>query len=97
MAKNSGFNYYPEDVNAIDEKGNCALYYAIEHNDEDFINFLLDLEADVNLPCNESLNTPLHKIFATNNPELIIRFLEKGGNLNSLNKFGQTPLAFANL
>ncbi len=27
LAYNSGFYFTPEDINTVDEKGNCALYY----------------------------------------------------------------------
>ncbi len=49
MAKNSGFVYYPQDVNAKDEYDNCPLYYTTKNKDLEFTYFLLDLHADVNV------------------------------------------------
>ncbi len=63
MAKNSGFIFYPKDINIQDEKGNTALYYVTQHKEnEEFIKFLLKSGADVNIKC-ENANTPLHMAF----------------------------------
>lgn len=62
IVKNSGFIFYPHDINSLDEKGNCPLYYVTKKGDEEFIEFLLRSEADVNMRCSEG-NTPLHIAF----------------------------------
>ena len=51
MAKNSGFIYYPKDVNQQDDKRNTPLYYVTKKQDDEFINFLLKRGADVNIKC----------------------------------------------
>jgi ankyrin repeat protein len=96
MVKNSGFVYSREDINTCDSSGNCALYYVTKNLDYDFIDFLLQQNADVNVHCAEG-NTPLHLIFKSNNEEYIVKFMESGGDLNSLNDAHQTPLAFASM
>ena len=70
MAKNSGFIYYPKDVNFLDEQMKSPLFYATQHVDKDFIHFLFDLGVDVNYPCAEG-NTATHLAFQSNNEELI--------------------------
>ncbi|EAR96332.2 IQ calmodulin-binding motif protein (macronuclear) [Tetrahymena thermophila SB210] len=94
IIKNSGFVYYPHDVNTIDDKGNCPLYYATKRGNEELIDFLLRQGADVNIRCQEG-NTPVHLAFSLGNEKVIMSFLDKGGDLNCINNIGQTPLAFA--
>lgn len=94
MAKSSGFMYYPEDVDAKDPDGNCPLFYATQNKDREFIEFLLDLKADVNIQCEEG-NAPIHLVFLMNDEQMILKFLERGGDLNLLNDKRQTPVAFA--
>ncbi|KAL4504381.1 hypothetical protein ABPG72_009827 [Tetrahymena utriculariae] len=94
IIKNSGYIYYPHDVNTIDEKGNCPLYYATKRGNEELIDFLLRQGADVNIRCQEG-NTPVHLAFQLGNEKVIMNFLDKEGDLNSINDIGQTPLAFA--
>ncbi|KAL4456256.1 hypothetical protein ABPG74_014217 [Tetrahymena malaccensis] len=94
IIKNSGFIYYPHDVNTLDEKGNCPLYYATKRGNEELIDFLLRQGADVNIRCQEG-NTPVHLAFQLGNEKVIMSFLDKEGDLNSINDIGQTPLAFA--
>ena len=36
----SGFNYFPSDVNLQDEKGNTALYYLAKNGQMEFIEWM---------------------------------------------------------
>lgn len=94
MVKNSGFLYYPNDVNIKDKNGNCALYYTASNANMEFSQFLLQNGAKVNLSCSEG-NTPLHMAFKSNDLNIIMIMIESGGDLNNLNHYSQTPIAFA--
>jgi len=94
MVNNSGFLYYPSDVNIKDKQGNSSLYYTASNANIPFSQFLLRNGAKVNLKCSEG-NTPLHMAFKSNNLDIIMALIETGGDLNMLNMASQTPLAFA--
>lgn len=93
MVKNSGFIYYPNDVNIKDKNGNSALFYTAFNANLEFSKFLLKSGSKVNLSCSEG-NTPLHMAFKSNDLTIIMTLIENGGDLNVLNHYSQTPLAF---
>ncbi len=93
MVNNSGFLYYPNDINIKDKLGNTALFYTALNSNVEFSRFLLKTGANVNIPCSEG-NTPLHMAFKSNKIEIIMLIMEYGGDLNKLNHKAQTPLAF---
>ena len=45
--------FTPTQINSLDSKGNCALFYAIKNKNIDFIDYLLSLKADVNIKCSK--------------------------------------------
>lgn len=94
MVNNSGFIYYPSDVNIRDKQGNSALYYTSGNANLEFSAFLLRNGAKVNLKCSEG-DTPLHMAFKSNSLDMIMTLIEFGGDLNCINTRSQTPLAFA--
>jgi hypothetical protein len=69
MARNSGFSYYPNDMNVKDKKGNVPLYYASKNENLDFCSYLIELGAKVNERCEDG-NTPFHIAFSTNTLEV---------------------------
>lgn len=69
MARNSGFCYYPNDMNVKDKDNNVALFYTAKHNNYDFCSFLIDLGSKVNEQCQNN-NTPFHMAFETNSIEV---------------------------
>eukprot|EP01015_Nassula_variabilis_P027623 TRINITY_DN5691_c0_g1_i2.p1 TRINITY_DN5691_c0_g1~~TRINITY_DN5691_c0_g1_i2.p1 ORF type:complete len:280 (-),score=27.07 TRINITY_DN5691_c0_g1_i2:13-852(-) len=91
----SGFIFYESDMNAQDEDGKTALYYAAKNGNEKFIKYLVDNGADANVRCKDN-NTPMHAVFQSGNEMMIIYLLSKGGSLNILNNQGQSPIAFGN-
>ena len=93
MVNNSGFLYYPNDINIKDKTGNTALFYTALNANIEFSHFLLKTGANVNIPCSEG-NTPFHMAFKSNKIEIIMLVMEYGGDLNKLNHKAQTPLAF---
>jgi ankyrin repeat protein len=49
--KSLNVKFTPSQINAIDNNGNTALFYATKHKNEDFIDYLLGMKADVNIKC----------------------------------------------
>ena len=94
MVNNSGFIYYPSDVNIRDKQGNTALYYTALNANIEFSKFLLRSGAKVNMKCSGG-DTPIHMAFKSNNLDIVMALIEAGGDLNVLNINSQTPLAFA--
>ncbi|KAL4463925.1 hypothetical protein ABPG74_005862 [Tetrahymena malaccensis] len=90
--KNAGYLLGSSDVNIKDKQGNTPLYYTVLNKNEEFVQYLLDLGASVNEPC-ENGNTPLHMAFQIQNEKIIMDFMEKGGDLNIINQDQQTPIA----
>lgn len=43
----------PLAINSTDKKGNTALYYAVKHRNSDFIEYLLNKKADMNVKCSK--------------------------------------------
>lgn len=59
------------DANARDDKGNHALFYSTKNQDYEFVDFLLNLGADVNIK-NFNGNTVVHIAFKINDEKLIV-------------------------
>jgi ankyrin repeat protein len=78
------------------------LFYATKHQNEDFIDYLLGMKADVNIRCMKGRYycylgfTPLHNAFKSSNYAIICKCLTGvyPPNLNALNDEGKTPLAY---
>ncbi|EGR33542.1 IQ calmodulin-binding motif family protein, putative, partial [Ichthyophthirius multifiliis] len=92
----SGFVYEKQDINVQDENQNTALYYAVKHQNIEFVNFLLSKGADINKQCFKG-NTALHMAFKVQNEQIIMDLMQNGGDLNILNQYNQSPLAFGNI
>jgi ankyrin repeat protein len=45
--------FSPTQINSMDGKGNTALFYATKHRNEDFIDHLLAMKADINTKCSK--------------------------------------------
>ncbi|EAR85797.2 IQ calmodulin-binding motif protein (macronuclear) [Tetrahymena thermophila SB210] len=90
--KNAGYLLSSSDVNIKDKQGNTPLYYTVMNKNEEFVQYLVDLGANVNEPCQNG-NTPLHMAFQIQNEKIIMDFMEKGGDLNIVNQDQQTPIA----
>lgn len=94
--------FTPSQINSLDSKGNTALFYATKHKNEDFIDYLLSLKADVNVKCSKGIfyaylgATPLHNAFKSSNYALICNCLSGAypPNLNAIDDDGKTPLAY---
>lgn len=74
--KSQGYPYSETDVNVKDEWKNTPLYYTAKHGNLPFCQFLTDLGAKVNEPC-ERGNTPLHMAFKSDNDAVYHSLLDK--------------------
>ncbi len=75
------------------------LHYTIdncENNYFDIIRLLAESGIDINSHLSKMQETPLHRLCARATPkiEIIEYFLEKGADVNALNKSGKTPLFY---
>lgn len=80
-------------INAQDVDGHTALHIAIKHGNEEACKILLKSGADGNVIC-ECHGTALH-MAAENGLHDICELLSKYVNVNSMNKYLQTPLHLA--
>eukprot|EP00026_Physarum_polycephalum_P002606 Phypoly_transcript_02613.p1 GENE.Phypoly_transcript_02613~~Phypoly_transcript_02613.p1 ORF type:complete len:724 (+),score=92.05 Phypoly_transcript_02613:248-2419(+) len=84
------------DINQQDKTGCSALHLAASYCDDQILMILLNYDGiDVNLP-NGDLNTPLHyfcqKFKSPNCQEPFQLFLKRGVDVNTRNKYRETPL-----
>ena len=82
-------------VNAVNTRGQTALWFACVDGQESFVKFLLDTEADPNIidKYGEScLHAALHGHCST---ATLQEMLEHGAHVNTVNKDGATPLLLA--
>ncbi|KAI1132242.1 ankyrin repeat-containing domain protein [Nemania abortiva] len=97
----------PNFINAQDSAGKTALWMACEHNNEKMVEFLLDNNADPNIPSTKN-QTPLliavdmrssdssHRR-KLNRLRIIEMLLKRGANSNQADNLGKTPLHTAAL
>jgi ankyrin repeat protein len=80
------------DVNAQNEAGLTPLFYACQANDVGIATCLLNHGAQPNIG-DKSGTTPLHWALSYGLPTLAIHLIEKGANVNAINKkYGETAL-----
>ena len=82
-------------INSTDNKGNTALYYAVNSNNFGLTNELLRKGAKVNTK-NEGMNTALHLAMKKNLKEISELLISHNANINILNDTQKTPLMLAN-
>lgn len=93
--KKSLLKLMPLDLNKTDKYGKTALNFGIIKGLE-LVQLMVELGADINLPCDEDMTPPVSRAGGFWNHEDIARYLvEKGANLNQVDKNGDTPLHIA--
>lgn len=93
--KESLLKLMPLDLNKTDKYGKTALNFGIIKGLE-IVQLMVELGADINLPCDEDMTPPVSRAGGFWNHEDIARYLvEKGANLNQVDKNGDTPLHIA--
>lgn len=93
--KESLLKLMPLDLNKTDKYGKTALNFGIIKGLE-LVQHMVELGADINLPCDEDMTPPVSRAGGFWNHEDIARYLvEKGANLNQVDKNGNTPLHIA--
>lgn len=93
--KESFLKLMPLDLNKTDKYGKTALNFGIIKGLE-LVQLMVELGADINLPCDEDMTPPVSRAGGFWNHEDIARYLvEKGANLNQVDKNGNTPLHIA--
>lgn len=80
------------DVNQLNINKESPLFFAIKNNREKVVELLLEKGAIAQLGNNVSENTPLHYAAEIGNLTIAKHLLYRGANINSQNKYGQTPL-----
>ena len=104
VIRNSAFEYSKHDLNTIDADGNTPLFYAAKHANTYLVNYLLRKGASVNKKCSNG-NTAVHAAFMQKKSieteqdlsmqaEVIKMLVNFGGNLDTVNEAGQTPIYF---
>lgn len=81
-------------VNATDNLGRTPLHYAVAHNNQPVVQFLLD-QQDIlvnHQAPGHALVTPLHQAAYSGNSDLITLLLAHGANPNIRNMFGRTAV-----
>ncbi|AXK60896.1 ankyrin repeat domain-containing protein [Candidatus Chromulinivorax destructor] len=84
-------NIIPLWVNVKKNHDKPILHQAISCNNIEMIQFLLDLQADINIQDKRG-NTPVHRAVINNNKSVIALLLEKGADVNIANNKKITPL-----
>ncbi|MFC1753152.1 ankyrin repeat domain-containing protein [Thermoproteota archaeon] len=81
------------DANSKDKEGWPLLCKVIEDDKlRDMATVLIDGGAEVNVVCNDSKETPLHKAAHIGDPDLVSLLISKEAKVYARDKYGQTPL-----
>lgn len=78
-------------VDAIDNKGERLLNWAVYKESTPFVKTLIELGADVNIKDIDS-DSPLHWAVSVNDTETIKLLIDAGADVNAKNKWGDSPL-----
>ncbi len=82
------------DVYMGDENGASALHWACYSGAEDSVNFLIGLNAFIDVQDKEKL-TPLHLATLYNREKIVIKLLQNGADKNMKNSRGELPIDIA--
>ena len=79
---------------SVDENGSTPLHWACYAGAEEAVNFLLNLEANINAQDKEKL-TPLHLAVLGGREKIVLKFLQKNANKNLPNIRKELPIDLA--
>jgi len=83
--------------NVTDNDGNTPLMFCIQEHRNQMIDFLLDMDLDVDKANNDGNTALSNAVFYANGEiDVIEKLLEKGADMNKVNKAGVSPLSLAN-
>ena len=81
--------------NLPNKRGEIPLHFAVDSEDFELVNLLLDFKANPGFPSSEG-ETPLHYAATTRNSQIIGLLLSKGSNPNrKANELGRSPFHYA--
>jgi ankyrin repeat protein len=83
------------DINSRDENGTPMLNIAVRNDNEAFVQKLIDLGADINIVSEDRGYTPVMDAVWRGNLDITKLLVNKGAELNTINKEGQTNLVLA--
>ena len=83
-----------KDVFSTDENGSTALHWACYFDAEEAVNYLLNLNANINAQDKEKL-TPLHLAVANNKVSIVRLLMQRGADKNIRNKKDELPIDIA--
>lgn len=86
---------YKANINIQDKNGLTPLIYAIEQDNKELANFLIENGADLNMAEKEYDRTPIFFSIENKNTNITEILISKGANVNAVDKNGVTPLNIA--
>lgn len=88
-------NKYQEFLDYTDQDKKTSLFYAIDNKNNEVAEYLLNIGASINIYHNEKENLLLLATEKDLNTNVIKSLIEKGLDVNSISKDGNSPLSFA--
>ena len=84
-----------KDINGVNSKGDTLLIVAATLGNEPAVEELLLAGADVNIPNTFTKDTALIRSLYNGYPNIAVRLIHSGANLNTVNNYGHSPLFIA--
>ena len=84
-----------QSTQSVDENGSTPLHWACYSGAEESVNFLLNLDANIDAQDKEKL-TPLHLAVIGGREKIVLKLLQKNANKNLTNIRGELPIDLAN-
>ena len=82
------------DVNNSDSFGNTLLHYAVDRENKDLIELLINAGCDINKTFRHDRDTPLHYACFQKNEKLISTLIQNGADRDIINIYNKTPESY---